>query len=462
MMKQRLSMLPVLFAAATISVVGCSAGGSSPSPGPTPAPTPTPTPTPPPATNPTLQVVPATFDFGKVTTSNRPAPLEVTIRNSGNAALNVSAISFLAPADPSFMLNTSLGTKPCASVSPTLAAGDSCTVQVAFQPPATTGSFASTLQIRSNDPTSPNFGLPIQGASEAIAVLTVKINQIDTLACPTSNPLTTAYVSVNDQGGYPVLGLQSGAFSVSQGLLNSSLPIISASFIGSSVYKNVAISAVLDHSKSLRDQPVAFADMKSGFSDLFGSLKANDIGEVVKFATEYQVVQPFTADRNLLQAAIAAPFDKGDGTRLYDTVYQAVEDTSNQSNYRRAVIVATDGVEDLPPSAPPSVQNINTVIANAKSKNVPIFTIGIGAGINATDLGRMAAETGGLYYQANTSQNLATIYQQLASLLYENQYVLTFNRTIAGAISVQSPIIVTASRTGSSPGSASRDVVACP
>jgi hypothetical protein len=362
------------------------------------------------------------------------------------------------------MLNASLGSKPCSSVSPTVAAGDSCTVQVMFQPPATAGTFTATLQISSNDPTSPSFGLPIAGASEAVSALTVKINQIDAFACSSSNRLTTAYVSVTDQGGYPVLGLQSGAFSVAQGQgqFNTPLSIISATFIGSSVYKNVAISAALDHSKSLRDQPVAFADMKAGFSNLFGSLKSGDIGEVVKFATEYQVVQQFTADRTLLQAAIAAPFDKGDGTRLYDTVYQAVEDAANQSSYRRAVIVATDGVQDLPASAPPPVQNINTVIANAKSKNVPIFTIGIGAGINAADLGRMAADTGGLYYQANTSQNLATIYQQLGSLLYENQYVLTFNRTILGVPEVQSPITISAARAGSLSGSASSSVVVCP
>jgi Ca-activated chloride channel family protein len=462
-MKQRLSTLPMLFAAATISVVGCSAGGSSPSPGPTPAPTPTPTPTPPPVTSPTLQVVPATFDFGKVTTSNRPAPLEVTIRNSGNAALNVSAISFLAPADPSFMLNTSLGTKPCASVSPTLAAGDSCTVQIAFQPPATAGSFASTLQIRSNDPTSPNFGLPMQGASEAVSALTVKVNQIDTFPCtnPTTNPLTTAYVSVIDQGGYPVLGLQSGAFSVNQGLPPALLPIISASFVGN-IYQNVAIAALLDHSKSLMDQPVAFADMKTGFTNLLAGLKGGDIAEVIKFATEYQVVQAFTNNKTLLQAAIAAPFSMGTGTRLYDTVYQAVDNTALQpASYRKAVILATDGVQELPPSAPPAVQNIDTVIANAKSKNVPIFTIGIGAAINATDLGRMATETGGLYYQANASQNLATIYQQLSSLLYENQYVLSFNRAVVGAATVQSPVVITAG-SGTLSGSSAKSIVVCP
>lgn len=460
-MKQRSSILPVLFSAATFVVVGCSSGGSAPSPGPSPAPPPPP---PPPATSPTLQVVPATFDFGKVTTANKPAPLEVTIKNNGNAALVVSGISFRVPADPSFMLNASLGTKPCASVSPTVAAGDSCTVRVEFQPPSTSGTFTSTLQITSNDPTSPNFGLPIAGASEAVSALTVKINQIDTFQCanPNTNPVTTAYVSVTDQGGYPVLGLQSSAFSVTQGLANTALTPVSATFVGSSVYKNVAISGSLDYSKSLRDQPVAFADMQTGFSNLFGSLKANDEGAVLKFATEFQVVQPFTPDRALLQAKVAEAFNQGDGTRLYDTVYKAVDDAAMKTSFRRAVIVATDGVEDLPPSAPPSVQNINTVIANAKSKNVPIFTVGIGANINATDLGKMATDTGGIFYQANTSQNLATIYQQLASLLYENQYVLTFSRAVTGLPAVQTPIRITASSGTALPGSASRDIVVCP
>ena len=73
----------------------------------------------------------------------------------------------------------------------------------------------------------------------------------------------------------------------------------------------------------------------------------------------------------------------------------------------------------------------------------------------------MATDTGGIFYQANTSQNLATIYQQLASLLYENQYVLTFNRAVTG-LTVQSPIRITASSGAALPGSASRDIVVCP
>jgi len=454
-------LFATVLTALAITTVGCSSGGGSPTPAPA-AGSGGGSPPPPPTGSPSIQVSPATtFDFGKVTTSNRPAPLEVTIKNNGNAALNVTKIDFRVPADSSFILNASLGTKPCASVSPTVLPGDSCTVQVAFQPPATSGTFtfASTLQITSNDPTSPNFGLPIVGSSEAVSALTVRINQLITLACP--NPVTTAYVSVTDQGGYPVLGLQSlaNAFSFAQGS-GPTVSISSVSFVGS-VYQNVAIAALLDNSKSLRDQPVAFADMNTGFSDLLGSLKASDLGEVIKFATEYGVVQPFTQDRSALQAAIAAPFNMGDSTRLYDTAFKAVEDTAKQpTSHRRAVILATDGKEDLPSSAP-AIHTLQDVITNAKSNNVPIFALGIGGAINAADLQKLASDTGGLYYQASASQNLATIYKQLSSLLYENQYVLTFSRTATGAAAVQTPLTITASSAPASPGSASRDITVC-
>ena len=59
-------------------------------------------------------------------------------------------------------------------------------------------------------------------------------------------------------------------------------------------------------------------------------------------------MQPFTSDKAALLAAISAPFDKGRNTRLYDAVFQAVDDTAMNANYRRAVIVATDGKDEGP------------------------------------------------------------------------------------------------------------------
>ena len=79
----------------------------------------------------------------------------------------------------------------------------------------------------------------------------------------------TAYVSVTDQGGFPVPGLQSSNFSVTEGNVGR-LPI--TSFVSVDVvYKRIAIAAAMDYSGSLTDQAVAFADMKNGFSSLFSS-----------------------------------------------------------------------------------------------------------------------------------------------------------------------------------------------
>ena len=67
---------------------------------------------------------------------------------------------------------------------------------------------------------------------------------------------------------------------------------------------------------------------------------------------------------------------------------------------------------------PLSTHTLPQVIANAQAKKVPIFTIGLGSSVNTTVLQQMASGTGGVFYQSSASQNLATIYQQLSSLLY--------------------------------------------
>ena len=427
---------------ATLLAVGCSAGGPD-----APAPAPAPPPPPPgPVATPVQQVFPATYDFGKVTSANVPAPLEVTIANAGNAPLVVSNIALGAGASQGFSVRLAGGSKPCGSASVTIAAGDLCTVEVAFEP-SSTGTFTASLQIASNDRTSPTTSVPILGAAEPVAALTVRINQIQT-ACPTNE--VTAYVSVTDQGGYPVTGLLSPNFTVTQE--GTARPLLSASYV-EQAYQPIATAAALDFSSSLTSQPVAFSDMKSAFSDHFGAMRAGDIGQVVKFGSEVEVTQPFTSDRAALLAAIAAPFDKGGATKMYDAAFRSVEDTGGKSTFRKAVIVATDGTDNA------SVRTLAEVTTVAQNQNVPVFTIGIGASINRTPLEQLAAGTGGLYYEANTSQNLATIYRQISSILYEKQYILKFDQLGKGPGAASSVAVGVTS--GALSGTAGSPLVSC-
>ena len=60
----------------------------------------------------------------------------------------------------------------------------------------------------------------------------------------------------------------------------------------------------------------------------------------------------------------------------------------------------------------------------------------------------MATETGGLFYEANTSQNLANIYQQLSSILFEKQYTLKFNQLVRGSVGSPSNLTIGANFPG--------------
>jgi Ca-activated chloride channel homolog len=399
---------------------------------------------------PAQQVLPASYDFGKVTSSNIPAPLEVTVGNTGNAPLQVSNIALAAGASPGFSLNLGGGSKPCGSASATIAAGDLCTVEVAFEP-ANTGVFTASLQIASNDRSSPVTSVPISGASEPVAALTVRINQIQTACTIDGSNRVTAYVSVTDQGGYPVTGLLAPNFTVTQETTPRTL--LSLSY-AEQTYQPIATAAALDFSSSLSNQSVAFNDMKSAFTSYFDAKRPDDVGEVVKFGSEVEVTQPFTSDKAALLAAIAAPFDKGGATKMYDAAFQSVGDTTAKSPLRKAVIVATDGADNA------SVRTMAEVTASAVNGNVPIFTIGIGASINRTALEQLAADTGGLYYEANTSQNLATIYRQLSSILYARQYILTFDQ-LANGPGTASNVTVDVTRPGTPSGKATARVVSC-
>ena len=442
-----------------LAITGCGGGGGGGSGSPVAVPQQ------PQGPSPKLQVLPANFDFGKVTTGNTPVPpLEVTISNTGTAPLSVSSINFASPSS-AFTLNLTAGARPCRSAA-TLAAGDSCTFQVGFQPPGN-GVFTSNVQIASNDGAASVFGLPISGTSEAISTLLVRINQVMT-SCPTSNA-ATAYVSVTDQGGFPVTGLAAGNFTLTEGAPPSANLLIGATSI-EAAYKPIAIAAVVDNSASITSQPVMFSDMKNGFAVLFNALRDNDVGELISFGSEFEVTVPFPSPVNTnnptnkaaLVAGLSVPWTKEANTLLYDSVYKAIDDIALQAPYRRAVVVATDGVDEGPTAGVPlSTHTLAGVITNAVSKGVPVFTIGIGGSVNASVLQEMAARTGGTFYSASTSQNLATIYQQLTSLLYRNQYALTFNQLTLGAPGTVSPLTLDVVNATGVRGNASSAISSC-
>lgn len=113
--------------------------------------------------------------------------------------------------------------------------------------------------------------------------------------------------------------------------------------------------------------------------------------------------ESFSSNRQFWRSEVAAWRSvSGAGTCLYNAAFQAVQllAESAQPEERRAVILFTDGVDELSGGGQCSERGAENVILRAKDKGIPIYTIGLCAAqscrsIDEAVLSRMARDTNG-------------------------------------------------------------------
>jgi VWFA-related protein len=400
---------------------------------------------------PTLSVLPADFDFGIITNGNTVDTLEVNIRNTGTANLNVSDIALTGAEKENFNLNLNGGTNPCVSTSLTIASGSHCTMTVDFLPVGR-DTYSADLTIQSNDPNTPIYDMSLLGSKEDITEANVKINQIE--ACPRPG-LATVYVSVTDQGGFPIRSMDQTHFAITEeGIVKATTSAIS---VDDTVTLSVAL--LMDYSASIRMEPDNVTDMENAAISFVNQLGTNDEAEIVKYATDIEVTQTFTSNTTLLTNAIQSNPNLGPSTALYDAIVQAVTDISTRTRDRRAIIVITDGMDRDGSGNQLSINSIDDVIAKANARGVPVFTVGLGDA-DITILQQIANATGGTFSDSTTSDNLAKIYQQLADLLFTDQYILTYTSGLASIAA--GDLSVTATYVPGISGTDTKSILACP
>ncbi len=396
--------LIIIFLLASTVFMGCSSSGGSSDPAQDPV------------ELKTLEVTPASHDFGNVTVGNSPAPIEVWLTNGSSSEIVVSD-RVLSDTD-NFALDTSGGTSPCNTETPTLAEGEGCTVEVTFTP-SSVSSLEGTLTISSNDTDNPAIDVALSGMGDPISGLQVKINQVET-ECPE----VTAYVSVTDQKGYPLTDLLEDDFTVEEDG-SPMTPLKSFTYV-SEITTPVSVALAMDYSGSVSRTEGAIENMEAGAIEFISQLRVDDEAEIINFDNVVEVVQEFTSDKAALTSAVTTSWDKGVYTKLYDAIYKAIEDTSVKTDSRRAVIVITDGT-DFPHVDNPSNYTLTEIIDYAITQGVPVFTVGLGDGIDPDILKQIADDTGGQFYDATLPYDIKTIYQQLVNVLLLNQYVLTYD-----------------------------------
>lgn len=246
-----------------------------------------------------------------------------------------------------------------------------------------------------------------QGPADTVFVT---VNQTDVRDFPTVRYL----VSVTDTSRQPVTGLDKSNFSVEED--GQSVPFTVTPVGGDSSIISVALS--LDNSTSISSAELQ--DIKAAATAFVDILQTNDRAAVFKFARNVVLIQDFTSDKNALRNAIdGARIPNAGSTSLFDAVFDAVELTRLENN-RRAVILLTDGNE-----SGSSQRTLQDAIDQAVNFGVPVFTIGLGSGIDIAVLQQIADETGGLFFQAPSATDLQEIYQTISGIL-QNQYEIAW------------------------------------
>lgn len=246
------------------------------------------------------------------------------------------------------------------------------------------------------------------------------------------------YASVVIQDGTPLENLIAGNFTLEETIngVTQTVPISSVT-TSSSSGSSISTALVLDSSGSISSAEIE--DIKIAAKSFISNMKDTDRVAIIEFDSTVNTLQGFTNDKTILEAAIDS-ISSGGSTHLYDAVYDAVSLTASESG-QKAIIVMTDGVEGG------SSHSESDVINYALLYGIPVYTVGMGDGINETTLqnisnGTYAGSNGSGYYHAPTSSDLTNLYSTISNVL-SNVYILGWSSSGSSGDTASVEITVT-------------------
>ncbi len=184
----------------------------------------------------------------------------------------------------------------------------------------------------------------------------------------------------------------------------------------------IRLMLLMDTSASM-DEKMGFA--QEAAVNFVGTMKVDDLTEVMEFGSKPNVLQPFTADTEKLTRAIRMT-QAGGTTSLYNALYIALKNLNRRREdiRRQAIVVLSDG-EDTS-----SLVSFEQVMELAKDTDVVIYTISLrkpsarrGRAFSEAEhvLKKLADETGGQWFFPNEIQELDAVYERISTEL-KSQY----------------------------------------
>ncbi len=253
---------------------------------------------------------------------------------------------------------------------------------------------------------------------------------------PSPYPQIVITTNVYDRVGQPVVGLGINDFAVA-GDAAQNFRIVSVENLTEDEL-SFAVVLAIDISGSMAGPPIEAA--KEAAIEFVNAIGPNDPVAIVTFANNEQLVQDYTTDKVVLTDVIRnLPF--GGQTALYDGGVLAIETAARSPLPRRAVIILSDGAEFGGRSGNPREAALNLALR----RGVPVYTIGLGFGIDRTYLLDLSGATNAQFNESPTPDELLEIYNGLATTL-RSQYIITLETDVPADGRIYSvPLSVTTS-----------------
>ncbi len=200
----------------------------------------------------------------------------------------------------------------------------------------------------------------IPGSSAQSGTLQVELIQVDSQAFPQ----VTAYVTVTDENGLPVTGLQAADFAA----LEDNLPVAAGSLsVESAAVSGLQLVLAID----LSTPSDSLAQVKAAASAFVAALRPEDKVALAAYYDEFRVIYNFTNNVTALQAAIDSLTPQGNWTTLYRTIFEGGKLLQPLPPGRKAVILLNDKRNNI--GAFPVQQALDQL----RAAQAPLYVLGL-------------------------------------------------------------------------------------
>lgn len=280
-----------------------------------------------------------------------------------------------------------------------------------------------------NDENNPAASTETKAASSAPAEVKTPPRE-DTLRIETR--LVNLNVKALDKSGKPITNLTQADFAIFEDGAKQEIAHFKP------VNAPVNLILLLDLSGSTQKKRKGMIEAANRFID---SLPAGDKISIVAFTRQYKPLTDFTADKRALKEAVKKINKIGGGTAFYDSTWKALDQLSQLTEARKAIVVLTDGEDESLISDRETKHTFEDLLGRASEEDVTIYPIyfspsnhinklgvlfGGSGGFTGSSVGKtarqqleeLAAQTGGEIFSAQREEDLENAYKLVANELH--------------------------------------------